>query len=39
MTKIQPDGVCIHPGGTFWTSDDADYKAIRQWIAEGAQNN
>jgi hypothetical protein len=38
-TKIQPDGVCIHPGGTFWTPDDADYKAVRQWIAEGAQNN
>ena len=28
-----------HGGGIFWTSDDADYKAIRQWIAEGAQNN
>ena len=39
LTKIQPDGVCIHPGGTFWTPDDTDYKAIRQWIAEGAQNN
>ncbi|MGE5808446.1 MAG: hypothetical protein ACM32I_04900 [Nitrospirota bacterium] len=38
-TKIQADGVCIHPGGTFWTPDDTDYKAIRQWIAEGALNN
>jgi len=28
-----------HGGGHYWTSDDADYKAIRQWIAEGAQNN
>ena len=28
-----------HGGGIFWTSDNADYKAIRQWIAEGAQNN
>jgi hypothetical protein len=28
-----------HAGGWFWTSDDADYKVIRQWIAEGAQNN
>ncbi len=38
-TKMQPDGVAIHAGGTFWTPDDADYKAIRQWIAEGAPNN
>ena len=38
-TKIQPDGSAIHPGGTFWTADDADYKAIRQWIAEGAPEN
>ncbi len=41
LTKalIQPAGVCIHPGGTFWTADDTDYKAIRAWISEGAQNN
>ena len=32
-TRIQ------HAGGTFWTPEDADYKAIRQWIAEGAKNN
>lgn len=25
-----------HPGGKFWTSKDADYQAIRRWIAEGA---
>lgn len=28
-----------HSGGWFWSSADADYKAIRQWIAEGAQDN
>lgn len=28
-----------HGGGHYWTKDDADYKAIRQWIVEGAQNN
>ena len=28
-----------HGGGHYWSSDDADYKAIRQWIAEGAQDN
>jgi hypothetical protein len=39
VTKLQPEGVCIHPGGAFWTTEDADYKAIRQWIVEGAQNN
>ncbi len=38
-TLIQPAGVCIHPGGTFWTAEDPDYKAIRAWISEGAQNN
>lgn len=29
----------IHAGGEFWTQNDADYKAIRQWIAEGASRN
>lgn len=28
-----------HAGGQFWTPDHPDYKAIRQWIKEGAQNN
>lgn len=28
-----------HAGGTFWTQDHPDYKAIRQWIAEGGLNN
>ncbi len=29
----------IHSGGSFWIESDNDYRAIRQWIAEGAQNN
>jgi hypothetical protein len=29
----------MHPGGKIWTTADPDYKAIRQWIAEGSQNN
>lgn len=28
-----------HGGGSFWTTQDADYKALLQWIAEGAQKN
>ena len=28
-----------HGGGHYWTPEDADYKAIRQWIAEGGQDN
>ena len=39
MTRRQPGGVVIHPGGAFWTPDDADYKALRKWIAEGALEN
>jgi len=38
-TKVQNPGMTIHAGGSFWTTDDADYKAVRQWIAEGANNN
>ena len=33
------NGPLTHAGGGFWTTDDADYKAIKQWIIEGAQNN
>lgn len=39
MTLIQSGESVIHPGGAFWNSADADYKAIRQWIAEGAPDN
>lgn len=28
-----------HGGGNFWSAQDSDYKAILQWIAEGAHNN
>jgi hypothetical protein len=28
-----------HGGGSFWSSQDADYRAILQWVAEGAQKN
>ncbi|MBI5439766.1 MAG: hypothetical protein HY900_00990 [Deltaproteobacteria bacterium] len=28
-----------HAGGAFWADQDADYRAIRQWIAEGARDN
>lgn len=28
-----------HSGGWFWSQADADYKAIKQWIAEGAKDN
>lgn len=28
-----------HAGGGHWTDNDADYKAIEQWIAEGAKDN
>jgi mono/diheme cytochrome c family protein len=28
-----------HAGGGFWTTQDPDYKALLQWIAEGAQKN
>ena len=29
----------IHGGGSFWTDQDADFKALRQWISEGALKN
>lgn len=38
-TIKQQDGSMMHSGGAFWSTQDADYKAILQWIAEGAQNN
>ena len=39
MTLRRPDGSIVHPGGAFWSVKDADYRALRQWIAEGAQDN
>jgi len=38
-TKKQPDGSISHPGGVFWSTSDADYRALRRWISKGAQNN
>ncbi len=38
-TKKQQSGSVIHAGGGFWSSLDADYRAIKQWIAEGAWDN
>ena len=29
----------LHGGGSFWKRGDPDYKALRQWIKEGAVNN
>jgi len=38
-TKKQKSENVIHGGGAFWSPADADYKALRQWIAEGAMDN
>jgi hypothetical protein len=38
-TRRQADGSVIHGGGAFWSATDPDYRAIRKWIAEGAQDN
>jgi hypothetical protein len=38
-TKRQRDGSVIHGGGAFWSPWDVDYRAVRQWISEGAMNN
>lgn len=38
--KIRKPGSEVeHPGGGFWSKQDADYKLIRQWIFEGAKDN
>jgi len=34
-----PASPAVHPAGRIWDRADADYRAIRQWIAEGAKNN
>ena len=38
-TKKQWNGSVIHAGGSFWSAGDSDYRALRKWISEGAQNN
>lgn len=40
LTKPLQGGPSPHGGGVFWTTPDhPDYRAIRQWIAEGANDN
>lgn len=39
LSKTKERSNVIHAGGAFWSANDADYKAMRQWIAEGARNN
>jgi hypothetical protein len=29
----------VHGGGAFWNKKSSDYQALKQWIAEGAQEN
>ncbi len=38
-TQLQSSGTVTHGGGGFWTPADGDYKAVRQWIIEGALDN
>jgi len=38
-TRIHQNSKIIHAGGAFWSAGDPDYRALRQWINEGAQNN
>jgi hypothetical protein len=38
-TVAGPAGEFTHAGGYFWSAEDPDYKAIRQWIAEGSPDN
>lgn len=38
LTKTKQSGLA-HAGGWFWTENNPDCKVIRQWIAEGSQNN
>jgi hypothetical protein len=40
-TRRQPDDgrPLSHAGGSFWAEGDPEYRAIRQWIAEGALDN
>jgi hypothetical protein len=37
FAKTLPGGV--HGGGTFWDESNPDYRALHQWIAEGALEN
>jgi len=37
FAKTLPGGT--HGGGVFWDESSPDYRALRQWISEGAQEN
>jgi hypothetical protein len=39
LRKTVSDGGDPHGGGSFWSGQNPDYIAIKQWIAEGAQKN
>jgi len=36
---IKPSEGGLHGGGAFWNSEHEEYRVIRQWITEGAQDN
>lgn len=39
LLLVKTQGVTSHGGGVFWDTNNPDYVAIRQWIAEGALKN
>lgn len=39
LLLTKPMNGSSHAGGNFWSTSDADYRALRQWIAEGALKN
>lgn len=39
LLKTKMGGPAPHAGGSFWTEEDADYRALRQWIVEDAKDN
>ncbi len=39
LILFMPASPEVHPGGRIWRKTDADYRAIRQWIVEGARDN
>jgi hypothetical protein len=36
---VKPLTGSTHAGGSFWNSGDPEYKAIKQWVIEGASHN
>lgn len=39
LSKPKMGSSAPHAGGSFWTEEDADYRAVRQWIVKGAKDN